>query len=67
MSASTQAGEFERNEIEKVRTGSHGVKSVKQAVATKLSGVRGSDVKLPSPKKGSAALKKKVKFLSYAS
>lgn len=36
-SASTQAGEFIREEIEHVRAGKHGVRSTKQAVAIGLS------------------------------
>jgi hypothetical protein len=60
-SASTQAGEFVHDEIEKVRKGKHGVRSVKQAIAIGLSEARRSGVKLPPPKNGSAALKKKAR------
>src|SRR5215510_14778470 len=60
-SASTQAGEFVHDEIEKVRKGKHGVRSVKQAIAIGLSEARRSGVKLPPPKNGVAALKKKAK------
>jgi hypothetical protein len=60
-SASTQAGEFVHDEIEKVREGEHGVRSAKQAIAIGLSEARRAGVKLPPPKKGSAALKKKAK------
>jgi uncharacterized protein DUF6496 len=60
-SPSTQAGEFVRDEIEKVRHGEHGVRSPKQAIAIGLSEARRAGVKLPPPKNGSAALKKKAK------
>ena len=60
-SPSTQAGEFVHDEIEKVRKGKHGVRSVKQAIAIGLSEARRAGVKLPPPKTGSAALKKKAK------
>ena len=60
-SASTQAGEFVHDEIEKVRKGKHGVRSVKQAIAIGLSEARRSGVKLPPPKSGGAALKKKAR------
>ncbi len=51
-SASTQAGEFVRDEIERVRHGRHGVKNTKQAIAIGLSEARRAGVKLPPPKKG---------------
>jgi Family of unknown function (DUF6496) len=60
-SASTQAGEFVHDEIEKVKKGNHGVRSVKQAIAIGLSEARRAGVKLPTPKKGGGALKKKAK------
>lgn len=60
-SASTQAGEFVHDEIEKVKRGKHGVRSVKQAIAIGLSEARRAGVKLPPPKTGGAALKKKAK------
>jgi len=60
-SASTQAGEFVRDEIEKVRKGKHGVRSAKQAIAIGLSEARRAGVELPLPKTGGAALKKKAK------
>ncbi len=60
-SASTQAGEFVHDEIEKVKKGKHGVRSVKQAIAIGLSEARRAGVKLPPPKTGGAALKKKAK------
>ncbi len=60
-SASTQAGEFVHDEIEKVRKGKHGVRSAKQAIAIGLSEARRAGVKLSPPKSGGAALKKKAK------
>lgn len=60
-SPGTQAGEFVHDEIEKVKKGKHGVRSAKQAIAIGLSEARRAGVKLPVPKKGSAALKKKAK------
>src|SRR5262249_50095728 len=53
-SPSTQAGEFVRAEIEKVRRGEHGVRSPKQAIAIGLSEARRAGVDLPPPKKGKA-------------
>src|SRR3954453_8810307 len=53
-SASTQAGEFVREEIEHVREGKHGVRSTKQAIAIGLSKARRAGVKLRAPKKGAA-------------
>ena len=52
-SASTQAGEFVREEIEAIRKGEHGARSTKQAIAIGLSKARRAGVKLPVPKKGS--------------
>jgi hypothetical protein len=54
-SASTQAGEFVREEIEHVREGKHGARSAKQAIAIGLSKARRAGVKLPPPKKGEAS------------
>src|SRR5205807_2956473 len=51
-SASTQAGEFVREEIHHVREGKHGARSPKQAIAIGLSKARRAGVKLPPPKKG---------------
>jgi hypothetical protein len=60
---STQAGEFIREEIDKVRAGEHGVRSTKQAIAIGLSKARRAGVKLSPPKKGrtSAATRRKAK------
>jgi len=62
-SASTQAGEFIREQIDHVREGRHGVRSTKQAIAIGLSEARRAGVKLPPPKKGrvSAATRRKAK------
>lgn len=54
-SPSTQAGEFVREEIDKIRHGEHGARSTKQAIAIGLSEARRAGVKLPPPKKGRAA------------
>jgi hypothetical protein len=51
---STQAGEFVREEIEKIREGEHGARSPQQAIAIGLSEARRAGVKLPPPKKGRA-------------
>lgn len=54
-SASTQAGEFVREEMEHIRKGKHGARSAKQAIAIGLSKARRAGVKLPPPKKGSSS------------
>jgi len=51
-SASTQAGEFVRAEIDKVRKGEHGVRNTKQAIAIGLSEARRAGVDLKPPRKG---------------
>lgn len=51
-SASTQAGEFVREEIEAIRKGEHGARSTKQAIAIGLSKARRAGVKLSVPQKG---------------
>jgi len=51
-SASTQAGEFVREEIDHVRKGKHGARSTKQAIAIGLSKARRAGVDLPPPEKG---------------
>ena len=51
--ASTQAGEFVREEIEHVREGKHGARSTKQAIAIGLSKARRAGVNLSSPKNAS--------------
>lgn len=51
-SASTQAGEFVKEQVDKVRAGKHGVRSPKQAIAIGLSEARRAGVDLKAPKKG---------------
>src|SRR6476620_8369025 len=51
-SASTQAGEFVRAEIDKIRRGKHGARSAQQAIAIGLSEARRAGVDLPPPRKG---------------
>jgi len=55
--ASTQAGEFVREEIEHIRDGKHGARSAKQVIAIGLSKARRAGVKLASPKKGEVSEK----------
>lgn len=50
----TQAGEFVRDEIEKIRRGKHGARSAKQAIAIGLSKARRAGVDLPPPARGKA-------------
>src|SRR5436853_1107121 len=54
-SASTQAGEFVREEMHHIREGQHGAKSAKQAIAIGLSKARRSGVAIP--KKGKSKTK----------
>jgi hypothetical protein len=49
---SSQAGEFVREEIHKIRRGEHGARSPKQAIAIGLSKARSAGVNLPPPEKG---------------
>ena len=53
-SASTQAGEFVREEMHHIREGKHGARSTKQAIAIGLSKARRAGVRLPA-KKGTSA------------
>jgi len=48
-SASTQAGEFIREQIHHIRQGRHGARSAKQAIAIGLSEARRSGVELAPP------------------
>jgi hypothetical protein len=48
-SASTAAGEFVHEEIEHVRTGVHGARSARQAIAIGLSKARHAGIPLPAP------------------
>ena len=49
-SASTQAGEFVREEIHHIREGKHGARSTEQAIAIGLSKARRAGIDLPAPK-----------------
>jgi hypothetical protein len=53
--ASTQAGEFVREEIEHIREGKHGARSARQAIAIGLSKARRAGVKLPPPEAGTTS------------
>jgi hypothetical protein len=53
--ATTQAGEFVREEIHHVREGKHGARSTEQAIAIGLSKARRAGVKVPTPEKGEAS------------
>ena len=63
-SASTQAGEFVREEIHHVREGKHGARSAKQAIAIGLNKARRAGVKLPPSKGTSARTRKSAKSAS---
>ncbi|HET6757331.1 MAG TPA: hypothetical protein VFH21_06950 [Burkholderiales bacterium] len=52
QAASTQAGEFVREEMHHVREHKHGARSTKQAIAIGLSKARRAGVELPVPEKG---------------
>ncbi len=52
--ASTQAGEFVREEFEHIREGKHGARSPEQAIAIGLSKARRAGVDLKPPEKGEA-------------
>src|SRR3954465_2478195 len=54
-SASTQAGEFVREEMHHIREGKHGARSAKQAIAIGLSRARRAGVNLKPPRKGQAS------------
>ncbi|WP_176057664.1 DUF6496 domain-containing protein [Paraburkholderia sp. BCC1876] len=60
--SSTQAGEFVKEQVDKVRAGKHGVRSARQAIAIGLSEARRAGVAVKLPKKGtaSAATRKKA-------
>ena len=59
-SASTQAGEFVREEMHHIREGKHGARSAKQAIAIGLSKARRAGVKLGTPRRGSAKMKRQA-------
>jgi Family of unknown function (DUF6496) len=56
-SPTTQAGEFVREEIEHIRSGKHGARSTKQAIAIGLSKARKAGIDLPPPAKGKTSEK----------
>ncbi|HSE86850.1 MAG TPA: DUF6496 domain-containing protein [Candidatus Binatia bacterium] len=56
-SASTQAGEFVREEMHHIREGKHGARSTKQAIAIGLSKARRAGVDLPPPENGTVSEK----------
>jgi hypothetical protein len=58
--ASTQAGEFVREEIEHIREGKHGARSTKQAIAIGLSKARRAGVKLPPSETASEETKEQA-------
>jgi len=53
--ATTQAGEFVREEMEHIREGKHGARSPQQAIAIGLSKARRAGVDLPPPRKGTTS------------
>jgi hypothetical protein len=55
--ATTQAGEFIREEIHHIREGKHGARSTKQAIAIGLSKARRAGVDLKPPAKGEVSEK----------
>jgi hypothetical protein len=59
-SASTQAGEFVREEFHHIRQGKHGARSSKQAIAIGLSKARRAGVKLSAPRTGSAKVRRQA-------
>lgn len=61
-SPSTQAGEFVRAEIEKIRRGEHGARSPEQAIAIGLSEARRAGVPLKPPRKGKARTRRSAKY-----
>jgi len=60
-SASTQAGEFVKAEIDKIRSGVHGARSAKQAIAIGLSEARRSGVKVKSGRNASSRVRAQAK------
>src|ERR1700761_4954214 len=56
-SASTQAGEFVREEMHHIREGKHGARSAKQAVAIGLSKARRAGIGIAPPKPGTTSAK----------
>src|SRR5262245_43915798 len=56
-SPKTQAGELVREEIDHIRSGKHGARSTKQAIAIGLSKARKAGIDLPPPAKGKTSEK----------
>lgn len=61
-SPSTQAGEYVHEEIRHIRSGKHGARSAKQAIAIGLSKARKSGVKIPDRSADGGT--KQVQFIS---
>ena len=61
-SASTQAGEFVKEQIDKIRRGQHGARNTKQAIAIGLSEARRAGVDLPPPRKGKKSTRKSARY-----
>lgn len=62
-SASTQAGEFVREEMDHIREGKYGARSPQQAIAIGLSKARRAGVRLPvpAPEKASEGVRRKAR------
>jgi hypothetical protein len=60
-SASTQAGEFIREQIHHIRQGRHGARSAKQAIAIGLSEARRAGVEVSAPSAGKASPETRAK------
>ena len=58
-SASTQAGEFVKEQVDKIRSGKHGARNTKQAIAIGLSEARRAGVALKPPAADRSAAAKK--------
>ncbi|ALM84118.1 DUF6496 domain-containing protein [Bordetella sp. N] len=57
-SASTQAGEFVKEQVDRAHAGKGAARSTKQAIAIGLSEARRAGVKVPAKKAGSTATKR---------
>ena len=66
-SASTQAGEFVREEIEHIREGKHGARNAKQAIAIGLSKARRAGLRVePGPNASTAVRRKAAQDSAHA-
>ena len=64
--ASTQAGEFVREEMHHIRQGKHAARSARQAIAIGLSKARRAGVKLAPPRQGQVSAKtRRSAFSAY--